>query len=433
MRFLAAQSLRATSLVGQHAKSLFAVGIKINGAVFSFLVTFLIARASGATVTGYYSMALVTVNMAATIGIIGLDLILIRVVAGELRVGRPDLAWAGLRRVSLMVGSASLVLSILLFALAGYGPEIGVNVETVRAASPAVFAVAMLRISVVSLRAHGSILLSQFLDSAHNFTLVLLLGAYLWFNDFGFVRGQTLAIFYTSVVYLSAIVGWTFLYRRTRHWERGAKNEHPLLGASWKILLTTASQALTAWVILAQVGAMLGAEEVGAYRTAAQIVTTIQLMTTTLSNISAPEIAGHFRARDLKGAWRTYKQTTILMILAAGVPATICLLMPQVLLGIFGPEFVIAASALMIMALGQVVSAAAGPMGTMTVMSGNEDLSMILAIVFLFVSAGLAALLVPPFGMVGAATAGATATISRNIITVLILRRRLRHYVAAEG
>ena len=414
-----------------NAESFFAVGIKINGAVLSFLVTFAIARISGATVTGYYAMALVTVNMVATVGIIGLDLILVRVVAGELRMGRRDLAWAGLRDVTRLVASFSFLLSVLVFFLADYASEVGVDNATMRAIAPAILANTLLRIAVVSLRADGSILFSQFLDSAHNITLVLVLGLYILASGTDFISAATLAMFYTGVMYLSAIVGWVSLLRRTRTWERGAVNTHPLLKASWKVLVTGTGQALTAWVIYAQLGALVGSEEVGAYRVAGQIVMTIQLMTVTLSGISAPEIAGHFRAGDVEGAWRTYKKTTILMIVAASVPSLVCLLAPHLLLSIFGPEFVIAASALMIMALGQIVSAAVGPMGTMSVMSGNEMLSMKLSILFLILAGGFAALIIPIYGLVGAAIASATATIGRSLLTAIVLRKKLANYEPA--
>ncbi len=430
-RSLLAQLIWAKDRAFANAESFYAVGIKINGAVLSFLVTFAIARISGATVTGYYAMALVTVNMVATVGLIGLDLILIRVVAGELRMGRRDLAWAGLRDISRMVGFFSFVLSVLVFVLADFAPEVGVDSATMRAIAPAILANTLLRIAVVSLRADGSILFSQFLDSAHNITLVLVLGVYILASGTDFVSAATLALFYTGVLYFSMIVGWVSLLKRTRTWERGGVNTHPLLKSSWKVLVTGTCQAMTSWVIYAQLGALVGSGEVGAYRVAGQIVMTIQLMTVTLSGISAPEIAGHFRAGDLKGAWRTYRKTTILMIIAASVPSLICLLAPKLLLSIFGPEFVIAASALMIMALGSITSAAVGPMGTMTVMSGNEVLSMNLSILFLILAAAFAALLIPLFGLVGAAIASAIATIGRSLLTVIVLRKKLESYEAA--
>ena len=433
LRSIAARLRTAKSHLFAHSKSLFAVGVKINGAVLSFLVTFILARVSGAVVTGYYAMALVTLNMVVTVAIMGLDLIVVRIIAGELRVGRPDLAWAGLRDVMRLVGAASLVLSVMLFVLAGYAPEIGVDPGTIRTIAPAVFGSAMLRIAVVALRAKGSILFSQFLDSAHNFTLVIGLAAYLFLTNMGFISSTTVALFYTASVYLSMFIAWTDFFRRTKGWERGAINEHPLVGASWKILVTSSCISLTGWVNLALLGALLGSAEVGAFRVATQIIMTIQIMTATLSNISAPQIAAHFRVKDLDGAWRVYRQTAMLMILAASLPSAACLLLPELLLEIFGPEFTVAASALMIMALGQIVSAAVGPMGTMTVMSGNETLSMRIAISFLIIAAILTAILTPLLGLVGTAIAGSAATIGRSLTTVAILRRRLKNYASSAS
>jgi O-antigen/teichoic acid export membrane protein len=108
-------------------------------------------------------------------------------------------------------------------------------------------------------------------------------------------------------------------------------------------------------------------------------------------------------------------------------------LFPGVFLGFFGADFRTGSTALTIVALGQLVNAAAGPAGNVLMMTGNELVAARAVGVAAVVNLMLAVLLVPPLGVTGSAIAFASSLVLWNISLVVIARRRLGVNVTAFG
>jgi O-antigen/teichoic acid export membrane protein len=98
---------------------------------------------------------------------------------------------------------------------------------------------------------------------------------------------------------------------------------------------------------------------------------------------------------------------------------------PSLLSFVFGPEFAPAYDALMIMAIGQLVSAAFGPNATLLNMSGHEKRVTRAMLFALVVNVALIVLLVPAMGNVGAAWATSIALVAWNLLAWSDCRRFL--------
>ena len=114
------------------------------------------------------------------------------------------------------------------------------------------------------------------------------------------------------------------------------------------------------------------------------------------------------------------------MLLCAAAPVFLCIFFSSAVLHIFGSEFVIASGALIILAGGQLINVATGPIGAVMVMSGHQRLSLILSVMGSIGAITLSALLVEPLGLTGAALGLAGTTIFRNVGAFIIMRRKLR-------
>lgn len=98
------------------------------------------------------------------------------------------------------------------------------------------------------------------------------------------------------------------------------------------------------------------------------------------------------------------------------------------LLSLFGAGFRIAAPALMILVLGQFVNYVTGPVGSLISMGGwsriqlwNTAISLALQTIFAF-------LLIPSFGIKGAALANSVGVITNNLLQVVQVRRLMNIY-----
>ena len=104
---------------------------------------------------------------------------------------------------------------------------------------------------------------------------------------------------------------------------------------------------------------------------------------------------------------------------------------PGVFLGFFGSDFQAGSTALTIVALGQLVNAAAGPSGVVLIMTGHEMLAARAVGAGALANLVLAILLVPPLGVTGSAIAFASSLVLWNVALVVIARRRLGVNVTA--
>ena len=91
-----------------------AFAIKIVGALLSFGFTILLARHYGPAGVGQFGLAVTTLLIASTAALLGTDYILIRTVAGDIRIGRRDLARGAIRTVATMVVITSCVIALVL-------------------------------------------------------------------------------------------------------------------------------------------------------------------------------------------------------------------------------------------------------------------------------------------------------------------------------
>jgi O-antigen/teichoic acid export membrane protein len=409
-------------LFAENSATIAALVLKLLGAFFSFVTIFIVARVSGAAVTGDYAMAVATAGVVSLLAALGLEQVTVRLMGGFLRENRLDLARAALTAVLRRVFPLSIAAALILFLLAPMIETLNVSGEALRSASLSVVAWSLLRVGVQALRATGSVIASQFLDSAHNLLIVIAILYVIYVGEFA-ISATMLGYFYSfSVIAVSALT-WLVLWRRVGAWPEGKLEERARPTSNWPLLATALCHSLTQWIVLAYVGAYAGSADLGAFRVASQVVVIIALMVTTIEALVSPQFAGDFKVTDIALAWRRHRRTTILMGVAAGPPLIICVLAAGPLLNVVGPQFGVAAPALMIMAIAQIVNIATGPIGQMMVMSGNERLNWHLAVAGLVVAAVLSYLLVPRFPLVGAALATSLALVARNLIAFVTMKR----------
>jgi O-antigen/teichoic acid export membrane protein len=113
--------------------------------------------------------------------------------------------------------------------------------------------------------------------------------------------------------------------------------------------------------------------------------------------------------------------------------AAALIILPGVYLGLFGSSFHSGVTAVVIVACAQLVNAAAGPTGTVLIMTGKERIAVRGVAAGLLANVVLAVVLVPLLGVTGGAIAFAVSLALWNIILVVIARRLVGINVTAFG
>ena len=178
------------------------------------------------------------------------------------------------------------------------------------------------------------------------------------------------------------------------------------------------------WIGTLLIGALDegGQREVGVFNVSTRLVMLAVFVMAPINAAFTPHMAHLFHTGQTEGAARAYGSATR-WILALSMPAFIVLVVfPEELLEYFGKSYATAATVTVLLALGQFVSAAAGPCGTVLNMSGRVRLNMIDNVGALVVNVALNLLLIPDYGIVGAAIAWSAALVVANLAKVLQAR-----------
>jgi O-antigen/teichoic acid export membrane protein len=145
----------------------------------------------------------------------------------------------------------------------------------------------------------------------------------------------------------------------------------------------------------------------------------ISLSLISFSKIFAPVISELWERGELVELKNTFK-TVSKWILSLGYPIfLIIMLFAPSLLRVFGDDFVNASATLRLLAIGQMVNIAVGPAGFILSMTGRQNLNMINSIGLAALNIALNIILIPKYGIAGAALATTIALSLLNIARVI--------------
>ena len=113
------------------------------------------------------------------------------------------------------------------------------------------------------------------------------------------------------------------------------------------------------------------------------------------------------------------------MLLISIPITTFILLVPELIMSIFGPEFTRGATVLQIICLGQVINVLAGSVGLLLSMSGHERDLRTVTLISGPIALVLPFILIPTYGINGAAYSTAISMITQNLIAAFLVKRRL--------
>lgn len=167
----------------------------------------------------------------------------------------------------------------------------------------------------------------------------------------------------------------------------------------------------------------IGPAAAGVFGALAKFVTSGTLAEQAVRILVAPRFSALIGNGDIRAAERLYWVTTpwivtvswpIFVTLAAGAPAV---------LGIFGTGFEQGARALTLLALTMCLSQLAGNVQTILLMSGRSELQLLNKTVAVIVLLALDVLLIPIWGIVGAAAAWSASILTDTTLAVYQVRR----------
>ncbi|MBA3431986.1 MAG: polysaccharide biosynthesis C-terminal domain-containing protein, partial [Actinobacteria bacterium] len=163
--------------------------------------------------------------------------------------------------------------------------------------------------------------------------------------------------------------------------------------------------------------------EVGIYSAALRGGQIIILFLTSVSLMFSPFVADLHNRGENERLDRLFKTLTRWTI-AATVPAMLLLtIAPASALRVFGSDFAGGQTALLVLLAGQFINIATGSVGFVLIMVGRTGWDLVVNGASLALNLGLAFLLCPRYGMVGAAVANAVTFVFSKVARLALVRR----------
>lgn len=412
--------LRASIVVGM---------IRSSGGVLIYLSYLFLARWIGATEFGIYSYALSWASLLTIPVGLGLISACLRFVPeyqahkeSPKLFGYVRLSWSAVILTAIAIGSLAAIL-VLIFS--DYVPDF--YVKPLYVAFMYIFPLSILSLHMEMGRAFGwPVLAYAPKQLAAPVFLVIGAGLLLFF-------GRSLsAVDVLGVAFSSSLI--IILFQGKMIWGRlmrTLKGVQPVyetrlwLRVAFPLLLATSFHGAITQTDIIMVGLFLTPEQVAVYFSAIKTGTLIAFVLAAVNALTAPKIAAlHSQGRHEE--LQALLSSVIHWIFwPALMTALVMVIFGGQILTLFGPGFAAGYTALIILACGQLVKAGAGPVSDLLSLTGHHDLNARVMGYCVAINVILNALLIPQFGIVGAATATAVTMIVWNIWLWRLAKRLL--------
>lgn len=384
--------------------------IRLGFVGLEFLSTLALARLFGASAYGSYAFAMAVVAILAVPASAGFDRMLIREVAAYRARQQWGLLHGLLRRATQVAFVVSTALALGAAALAyGLGARLPADVApTLLLALIGIPIIALARVRLAGLQGVGHVAAGQLPEMLIQPTLLLAL-AVTTSLALGMAGSGTLIVgLYLLSAVLAGLVGVVLWVSRR---PAAIRDASPIYRTSEWVAASAPFAAILAFAVTLTsldtiaVGSHLGAAPAGIYRVASQMTMLVGVPLTAVNLVAAPRMAALHALGDLK-AMRALAADCARQILVLALPIWIGLVaLGKPILALFGTEFPSAYPVLLVLGTAHLAASFAGIAGYTLIMTGHERPTMAAFGAMVVSCVAGNALLVPRFGLEGAALA----------------------------
>lgn len=401
--------------------------IAFFGKIFEYAVRFIfsivVARAIGAERYGLYTLALTLTPIASTLALLGLQTGVVAFLAPAIRKKDQTRIWGIIQVCTGLPLLLSLLFGVALFLLAEPVATLGFHdprlIPLLRVVSVSIPLDAIAFIAYQIIISYKQPKYSVF---ANNMVLPLAkLFLTVGFLALGLgVLGIVLAHVMASAIGLALIIYYVNgLFALNRPLNPARRNTGQLLRYSLPVhvgwVLSTIRGTLET-LVLGFVGLTTG---VGIFAVASRLSSIGTLLYLSVGNISTPLIADFYSRGEL-GQLKSLYQTTTQWVLMFNVPLFLTfVLFSKPLLLIFGGDFTFGAAALIVLAIGNLAYTGTGIGSNILDMTNHTKFNSANSAFMVVVTITSDLLLIPRWGVIGAAVASAFATVIVNVVCLI--------------
>jgi len=406
-----------------------ALTIQVAGVVITYLVQVFLARWMGKTEYGIYEYVVSWSLLLAIPAGIGLPITVLRFIPeyrvkqswGYLRgILRSSLIITLLASLLLCIGTGGILLSVNHYHSFVYGIPLLVGIGLIPLQ-------AFVNLQIETARAMEDVPLA-YLPSKVIWPLLVLGGGFLLFGR-GYELTSLPIIVTSSLALLIAVLFQFWILSR-----KVAKNVEPAtpvydyskwLKVALSLLLLQGSYLILNQTDIVMVGSLIGPDASGIYNAAVKTALWVSFVLEMINIVAAPAFTILYTQGDMEGLQKVVANVTTWIFIPSVLIALGLTIFTQPILSVFGPDFLDASLSLQILTLGQVINALCGSVGFLLMMTGYQDKAVVVMCSSALLNIVLNWILIPRFGIIGAAIATSFTMALWNIWLCIVVVKHL--------
>ena len=407
--------------------------LRFGGLAVGYLLTLVIANLFGAKGLGDYVLAITVLRLFTLLAKAGLDTTSIRFIASFASKDKWTSIFSLRKQVITILSFTSVFASVLMYFLAiPIADLINAKSEYIELNAFFVLPMAFFMLHYQSLRGLKRIAEFSFFYrmSQALFSVISIVIIYQFTQD----SEVPVYAYLVSVIIVSflSFLSFRFWLKNRSDGKESAEKEimsySTLLKISIPLMFAQSVQFIMAWTDKLMLGAMTTPEDVGIYHTAFKLSMFAAVALMSINSIASPKFAEMFGKNDMEGLKKVVHQSTK-MIFWTSVPlVTIFFIFPEFFLGLFGEEFKIGVTAFIFLSCGRLVSSFSGSVGNILQMTGNQNIYALILFFGAILNIVLNLILIPEYGINGAAIASMSSLIVWNLSMVLVVKKKFGFY-----
>ena len=227
-------------------------------------------------------------------------------------------------------------------------------------------------------------------------------------------------------VYISFIFSNLMYFFQNKDSFKKITFDKDFLKYSFALIFATTMGVIVEKIDIIMLGSMMTKRDVGIYQVAVQLANTLAIISAVFNTVFAPRISQLYHSGKQEELKRTYILSTRILGLVSLATLVILSALSKYILLFWGEEIIEGQLVLILKAIGQSITTAVGSAWLMLAMTGKSRIQMYGNLAALLINIFLNFLLIPDYGINGAAFASSIALAFLGILGYVLVSREFK-------
>ncbi len=409
------------------SSSIRVLALRVGGMLLFFICTLLITNNFDAAIVGEYDFSRALLLFLGAVVLFGMHQAIIYY-SGFLK-SQNNLS--SIKPVYIKMAVIMLVIAVALITIAQLIKSSSVlsyfDIEFNDTASKTVLTLFFYSITLLNrdvYRALNKIILSEFYRNIIRYLPFLLGILILYFTNNPEYLIDIFLVNFLFIGVLSTIIVFFFFSRLPQEANKITISFKEIIKRSGPMAISSMSFLLMQSVDVLMLTKFTTYEDVAYYAVTVKLTMVIAIVLSSVNAVIAPDISHLFSASKKEALRARVQQGTKLIFVLTFPLILIMALGSGIILKLFGEGYDVAKSALLILLIGQTINALCGSVGTYLNMTGKHVALQKILVSALAINIVLNYLLIPAYGILGAAIATSASMIVWNIVAVIYVYKK---------